>query len=412
MHYRFAFCLLFSIVCIGPGAFGQADSIESLRDTTRFIAVRPFKDTAALAAQSRVRLGNLLGDSTTTPPAPQVKAIPYYKAWQNPWYLYAPRYQQFVDILSPADLAASPCLALTHRPGNQPYEQGLVYFPGPTCVYLDGRFVAYLNKTTLDLNSLRPKFLSYAAFYFNPTYDELSENSNPKLAIAPIGGVPPYRHHRDALLAGSFTVLLALMLGAKGRAFYRVFSLGSLLLRPAQPMPGQGAEVLGWQTAVHFALSVLCTALFLFCYRFGTETSLLLQGAAVGWANLQAFGQIAVGIGMSLVALELYVYVIGLALFNIRSEGSHVRGNLEVFSIGSICLTLWALIWNFSDFVSFKTFQEVSFYFCLILFCIKGFLMYKILVSDQGFRKFYALSYICLTELLPSILLIRLLTDL
>jgi hypothetical protein len=409
----FCRCLRILVLLAGP-IYGQEDSVESLEDSTQYVRISPFKDTAYLAGKAREQLANLILDSTLRS-EPDLKAIsiPFYEAWQNPWYIYSDRYQQFVDVLKPSDLMASHTIALTHRPGNQPYEQGLVYFPGPTCIYLDGRFLAYINKQTVDLNKLRPNFVKYAAFYMNPSYQQLvARSAGPKVATVPRDGKPPFRQHRDSLLAGSFTLLLALLLGSRGRAFYRIFSLRSLLLQPEQALPGQGPEVIGWQTAVHISLSVLCTGMFLYCYRYGIDPVLLQKGGQNGWMNLTAFTELAVGTGGYLILLELYVFITGMALFNIRIEGSHVRGNLEVFSIGSVLLAVWALFWNFTNLIDFETFRFVSFYFCLILFGIKGFLMYKILISDQGFRKFYALSYICLTELLPSILLIRMLTDL
>jgi hypothetical protein len=288
-----------------------------------------------------------------------------------------------------------------------------VYFPGPTCIYLDGRFLAFINNQTINLNKLTPYFSQYCSFYMNPSYQELvAKSAGVGQRVVSRNGKPPFRQHRDSLLAGCFTLILALLLGTRGRSFYRIFSLRSLLLQPEQALPGQGAEVIGWQTTVHLLLSVVSTAVFLYCYRYGIDPVLLRRGAGNSWQNFSALATLGVGVGMYLVLLELYVFVIGMALFNIRMEGSHVRGNLEIFSIGALMLAIWALLWNYTSLVSFQTFRLGSFYFCLILFCVKGFLMYKILVSDQGFRKFYALSYICLTELLPSILLIRLLTAL
>lgn len=342
------------------------------------------------------------------------QAMPYYQSWQNPWYIYSGRYQQFIDVLRPTDLMVSRILALTHRPGNQPYEQSKVYFPGPTCVYLDGRFLAYIENQTIDLNKLTPYFERYAAFYVNPSYQELMARTGKpdQRKLTSENGRPPYRRNRDGLLAGSFTLLMTLLLGTRGRAFYRIFSLRSLLLQPEQALPGQGPEVIGWQTLLHVGITVLCTSVFLYCYRYGVDPVLLQYGAGNGGRNAETLFSLMGGTLMYLLGLAVYVYGIGLALFNIRMEGSHVRGNLEVFSIGSVLLAVWALLWNFTGVATFEVFRMASVYFCLILFCVKGFLMYKILVSDQGFRKFYALSYICLTELLPSILLIRQLTDL
>ncbi len=351
-------------------------------------------------------------DVSTAKPAP--RPVPYYESWQNPWYVFSDRYKQYVDVLRPADLMASHVLALTHRPGGAPYEQGLVYFPGPTCIYLDGRFLAFVEGQTIDLNKLTPHFSQYLAFYLQPSYQELTARAGkaPTVEAASFQGHPPFRRYRDELLAGSFTLLLALLAGTKGKAFYRIFSLRSLLLQPEQALPGQGPEVLGGQTLIHLGLTVLCSAIFLFCYRHGVDPVLLQPGVGNGTENLAVFFNLAYGALVSVLGLAAYVYVIGLALFNIRIEGSHVRGNLELFSIGAALLAVWALLWNFTALVSFDIFRIVSFYFCIIIFGVKAFLMYKILVSDQGFRKFYALSYICLTELLPSILLIRLLTDL
>ena len=407
----------------GGSAFGQ-----SLEDDTAWIQIAAKADSARqarqrLEAQREVATLSRLADSVVVAPVDTVsvstertvqQAMPYYESWQNPWYVYSGRYQQFIDVLRPSDLMVSHILALTHRPGNQPYEQGKVYFPGPTCIYLDGRFLAFIEDQTLDLNRLTPYFRYYAAFYLNPSYQELAARAgHPELLKAgPVGGHPPYRHNRDALLAGSFTLLMTLLLGTRGRAFYRIFSLRSLLLQPEQALPGQGPEVIGWQTGIHVLLTVLGTAVFLFCYRYGADPVLLRYGAGNGPENSATFFTLAGGALLYLAGLAAYVYMIGLSLFNIRMEGSHVRGNMEVFSIGAMLLAFWALLWNFTGLVSFDLFRTASVYFCLILFCVKGFLMYKILVSDQGFRKFYALSYICLTELLPSIFLIRLLTDL
>jgi len=320
--------------------------------------------------------------------------------------------QQYIDVVRPEGLAEAHALALPMRPGNPPFEQALVYFPGPTCLYLDGRFVAYLNHQSLDLNRLRPFFRNSASFYFQPSYQDLARKGKTQVTSLAGNDRAPNRQPRDEMMAGSFMLMLSLLLGTRSRAFYRIFSWQTLLLRPAQALPGFGPEPVGWQSLIHLLLAGLGGSMFMYVYHYGQDPSLLLSGYGVGWRHLGAFGQLFILAVLVLTALHVYVYTVGLALFNLRPEGSHIRGNLELFSVGACALGLWALVWNFTGIAAFDMFRQSCFYFCLILFCIKGFLMYKILVLDPGFQKFYGLSYICLTELLPSVLLIQVLTDL
>ena len=150
----------------------------------------------------------------------------------------------------------------------------------------------------------------------------------------------------------------------------------------------------------------------MYVFQYGQDPSYLVKGYGLAWRHVAAISTFFGQAFFALLLLQAYVYTVGLALFNLRPEGSHIRGNLEMFSFGACALGFWTIVWNFTGLASFELFRQSCFYFCLILFCLKGFLMYKVLVLDPGFQKFYGLSYICLTELLPSVLLIQMLTDL
>jgi|GEM_PF-5602971 len=397
--------LLVSVQAGVPDTAGAANSTAALSIVLK-------KDTATLAREGRTRMAQWVLDSGQVHPTRQ-DAVPYYEAHQNPWQIYDTRYEQYIDVLQPTGLIAAHAIALAHLSGNQPYEQGRVFFPGPTSLYLDGRFVAYFTGKVIDLNKLRPQFKDYMAFYMNPSYQELTaDRGRVEPKIKPAQSRAPYRTHQDSLLAGGFTTLLALLLGTRAKAFYRVFSVRSLTFQGAKALPSQGAEPIGWQSLVHLCLLAIGGGVFLYVYHYGQDPVLQARGPSAAWLNIGTLAGLIAKTALLVVALQLYVAMLGLSLFNLRLEGSHVRGNLETLSMGACVLGLWAVVYAFTGVATFSQFRMGSFYFCLIIFCIKGVLMYKVLVSDTGFRKFYGLSYICLTELLPSILLIRLLTSL
>ncbi len=340
-------------------------------------------------------------------------ALPYALTSQNPWLTYSDRYRQYVDASRPQELSTAHVLVLLPQTNGAPYEQGKVYFPGQVCIYADGRFVTYLNDAMIDLNQYQGKFRQSLSFYFPRSYRELTDQPLRLHDGQPLGSsLAPKRIWRDSLLSIGFVLLFGMLLASRDRDFFRILSANSLVRRAEQDANPIGLfEFFGYQSILHLLITALAVAVFTFCFFFGQDASLMQPAPGQGSLTLQTFlGLLFRGL-LVLAGLAFYIYLLGLSLFNIKIEGSHVRANLETFTVASLVLAALALGWNFSAVLTWENFISLSQYFILFVFCFKAFYIYKILVSDRGLRKFYSVSYICLTEVLPSIFLIRLLTD-
>ena len=337
---------------------------------------------------------------------------PYHQTPENPWQVYNDRYRQYVDVGSTYELEQAHHLVLVRPPAGQPYEQGLIYFPAPACLYVNGRFTGFLNRSTIDINKYPgPKASNIGVYLPQSQLERLGEAVQTK--AKPTRYTPaPDRRWRDSLLTGGFVLLLGMLLGTRDRDFFKILSTARVLRAADEDAnPPTLLEFFGLQTILHILIATLAGSLFLYIYLHGQNQLTLRAGDELGAYNLSLIGQL-LGNGLAiLLLLAAYIFVLGISLFNIKIEGIHVRGNLETFTVSSLLLATIALVWNFTEMLSWENFIWLVRIIIFIVFAVKAFILYKILVSDRGLRKFYSLSYICLTEFLPSIFLIRLLTD-
>jgi hypothetical protein len=360
-------------------------------------------------------------------------APPYYETPQNNWYVYSPRYRQYIDAASETALTNAKVLLLTHPPSGMPFEQGKVFFPGPTCIYLDGRFLAFVDSSEINLNALSTKF-NYSLVIYLPQAGTIVNAATassllPKQLIGTELQATRIQKRKamastlvmakstspmgwQSLFAVSVSALMAMLLLTRSRTFYRIVSPRSLLSRAQEvaDLAASGlAGLLSWQGLGHTAIASTSVSLFLLCYRLGTPP-ILPTGQASSELPLLLLTYFSASF-LLLTAISAYIYVLGLALFNIKIEESHIRANLELFSGGGLLIAFFALLASTQQIPSSELFRWISVYAIVIFFAGKAVFLYKILVIDQRLRKSYATSYICLTEVLPSGLLIRLLLE-
>ena len=336
----------------------------------------------------------------------------YVQTLDNEWLVYSKQYAQYVDVKSGAQLSKANAILLLKRNSNVPHESGMLYFPGPACLYVDGKMRGYFANSVVDINAYQGQYGTSLAFYIPKSYDALAGSQELKRQKPSRYTKAPNRFWKDSLLSTAFLFLLSLLLGTRDKEFFRVLSPSFLLKKRETYGDEVGlAEFFGYQSVLHIILTVISMAVYLFVLRYGPNSFEFYKNGDLGYETLSLLAGFAWQTLLALLVVSAFIYIIGLSLFNIKIEGTHVRANLEFFSIVSLLLALLSFGFNFNATFGLQNFVSVSRLLLLVAFVGKGFYLYKILITDKGIKKFYSFSYICLTEILPSIFLFRLLAE-